>query len=182
MTRLSAMLACCAFPLLAAAVPPTVAELKAMAGREACAQPSPGHVIFAGGTDQLGACLEQVKGGEIAELRITSKGGAVGIALALANRYRGHIDLVIVEGMCVSSCANYFLPAAKRLRVAERSYVLLHGSISLRDFDAQKETGVAMLREHMPGISDADVARKMAGFRDILAAEVSVQQAFARDT
>jgi hypothetical protein len=182
MHRIPTLLAALAIPLIAAAAPPGREALLALASKTACEQPAPGHVVFAGDSAGLGACLGKVKGGEIAELRITSAGGDATETLALARYYRGHLDLLVVDGLCASSCANYLLPAAKRVRVMDHAYVLLHGALSLRDFDARKAEIAAAIRAETPTITDDELARTIASGRDGLIAALPAQQAFEHET
>lgn len=124
---------------IACAAPPTRTELRALGDTQWCEYPTPHSVVYAGDSSQIGACLDAVKDGEISELRITSGGGKAWETLQIARRMRGRINL-LVDGLCASSCANYLLPAAKQVRVEPHSYVLLHGSINLRDLESQQES------------------------------------------
>src|SRR5690349_13233545 len=114
MNLIRAFLAFMVIPVLAKAGSPlTVAEFQEMAGRSRCEQPAPGKIVFAGGTGMLEYCLERAPGGEVRELRITSPGGLADEALKVVEKYRGHIDHVIVDGLCLGACAAFVLPAAK---------------------------------------------------------------------
>src|SRR3954468_23683095 len=62
MHRIPTLLAALAIPLIAAAAPPGREALLALASKTACEQPAPGHVVFAGDSAGLGACLGKVKG------------------------------------------------------------------------------------------------------------------------
>jgi hypothetical protein len=182
MHRIPSLLMTLALPLIAAAAPPSREALLAMASKSACEQPTPGHVIFAGDSTDLGDCLAKVTDGEIRELRITSSGGDALPTLRLAEKYRGHLELMIVDGLCAASCANYLLPAAQRVRVNEHSYVLLHGSMSPGDFEAQKARIESELREKSPGTSDDDITRLLESARRELTAAAPLQKAFAQKT
>jgi hypothetical protein len=66
----------------------------------------------------------------ITQIRVSTFGGDVEPALVIAEFLHDHnIDLE-VEGVCVSSCANYWFPAANRKIVPVGSYVGFHGDIT----------------------------------------------------
>jgi len=134
-------------------IPALLIESFAVAGSDAtsltepppqCIYPASGHVVYSGhaGLD-LGACLDGAQASEIRELKITSHGGDAVQTLHVVTRYRGKIDLVIVAQWCNSSCANYVIPAAKKLIVLPNSYVVVHGSIDpqavAKDMDTQRK-------------------------------------------
>ncbi len=95
-----------------------------------CVYFAAGRITYTGHTgNELGKCLDGAHIPEVRELRITSHGGDAWQTLQVIERYSGKIDLVIVDHWCNSSCANYVIPAAKRLVVMPHSYVIVHGSI-----------------------------------------------------
>jgi hypothetical protein len=66
----------------------------------------------------------------ITQVRVSTFGGDVESALVIAEFLFDHkIDLE-VEGVCVSSCANYWFPAANRKIVPVGSYVGFHGDVT----------------------------------------------------
>ncbi|QCK86093.1 hypothetical protein E8L99_10180 [Phreatobacter aquaticus] len=65
---------------------------------------------------------------------ITSDGGEVRAALALARALRAGGQLLVVERACVSSCANFLFTAARRKAVAPEALVVFHGGIAPQAF------------------------------------------------
>ena len=97
---------------------------------EGCTYLSPGRLAYVGDTgEKFGACLDGAHTAAIRELQISSHGGDAWQTLQVVERYRGKLDLLVVTGRCNSSCANYVIPAVKRLIVRPHAYVIVHGSI-----------------------------------------------------
>lgn len=169
-------------------------ELNALAAREICVAADSGGLVYAGESAQLGACLGRLgkQDGAIAELRITSGGGDAWGTLEVARALRGRLDLLIVDGICASACANYLLPAAKRLLVEPRAYVLLHGSMNQDDATGQHDEIRRQIREGArtqawaQGMSEAEIEQMAQQSIDSLHADleahIPVQAAFARET
>lgn len=65
---------------------------------------------------------------------ITSEGGEVRAALALARAIRAGGQLLVVERLCMSSCANFLFTAARRKAVAPEGLVVFHGGIAPQAF------------------------------------------------
>jgi len=178
----------------AGAPPKDYEELKAIDERRNCEFQLPARVVYAGDSSLLGACLERLgkKDAIIDELRITSGGGDAWVTLELARGLRGKLDLIVVDALCASSCANYLVPAAKRVRIEPGSYVLLHGSLSHRDATPQHDAIRKSVAEQMrarPGgenLTDEAVATIAQQAIDTLHADLTaripVQDAFARET
>lgn len=99
------------------------------------------------GEEMLGCVLNADLSG-VTSVVLDSPGGSVGIALMIADRLAPlHADMV-VRNRCHSSCANYFLPLARSIRLEPGAQVILHGSVDellLREgawpevFEAQAE-------------------------------------------
>lgn len=174
-------LACYAISGAAAAgSPPTEAEFKELAAKRLCKQSAPGYLTYAGEAWQIDGCLELAPGGEIHELRITSRGGLPSDTLKVVEKYRGHLDHVIVDGLCASSCAAYILPAARRVTVAEHSYVLLTRANNARVIDAERARIVADFHKQMPNAGDEEVNRMVEWGRQKALADAPAEQAFAK--
>jgi hypothetical protein len=114
------------------------------------------------------------------------------VTLQLANTLRGRLDLLVVEGLCASSCGNYLLPAAQRVRIEPHAYVLLHGSLSQRDATRQEDTVRQSLREQLKAqpdgaaLSEEEISKIAQQAVDQLhadlAVQIPIQEAFARET
>lgn len=96
-----------------------------------CAAVGKQSLVYVGDSGAgLAECIRRNNLDTIRELRITSGGGSAQGTMKLMRSLIGKLDLVVVDKECASSCANYVLPAAKRIMVLPDSYVLLHGSIT----------------------------------------------------
>jgi hypothetical protein len=85
---------------------------------------------FEGRTEQPQiARFEALFGPAIDRIIVNSAGGPVGGALPIALRLQERRVDLIVDGLCASSCANYFFVAARRKTVLPGSLVLFHGGI-----------------------------------------------------
>lgn len=98
---------------------------------ERCEMVRPAQMVCSGASDRLLKCLDYLEvDGALHALRITSAGGETGRTLLTAKRLIGKLDVLIVDKLCASSCANYLVPAASKLMVNPNSYVILHGSVN----------------------------------------------------
>lgn len=148
---------------------------------EECAHGSPGHVIYRGESgDGLGACLDGAKAEQIAELTITSHGGDAWKTLQVVARYEGRINLVRIDGWCNSSCANYVIPAARRLIVMPDSYVVVHGSIEPAAVERQLAAQRDELRRTYPQVPPADLDHAQQKAIDDVRAKRAVQDDFEK--
>jgi hypothetical protein len=78
-------------------------------------------------TLQLVNCLMTAPSGA-SRLVIASSGGNVDLAIFAAYVLKTRALDVEVSGICMSSCANYILPAAKRVFLDQHSAILVHGA------------------------------------------------------
>jgi len=65
-------------------------------------------------------------------LIVRSGGGDVLAAIPIAEKIQRKKMDIVVDGLCVSSCADYFFIAAERKKVSLNSLVLLHGGITAK--------------------------------------------------
>lgn len=137
---------------------------------------APGHVIYRGPSGDLGECLEDVGSTTIAELRISSTGGDVEKTLEAVTR--DSIDLLIVEGLCASSCANYVVPAASRLIVEPDSYVLLHGSANMALFESEISIFRQEMRRETPELTEEELDEQIRRLLDTIRTLIERQAAF----
>ncbi|HET7811007.1 MAG TPA: hypothetical protein VFL16_10565 [Steroidobacteraceae bacterium] len=187
-----------ALPVLCSAgadsAPRDFASLESLAARRECEYSGTAHrVVYAGPSEDLESCLERLgrKDAAVDELRITSGGGDAWVTLQSALALRGRLDLLVVDGLCASSCADYLLPAAKRVRIEPHSYVLLHGSLSQRDATRQHDAIRKSMREQVKaGPKAADLSEEeiekiaqqaIDRLHADLTARIPVQEAFARE-
>ncbi|MBX9614221.1 MAG: hypothetical protein K2X25_01380 [Caulobacteraceae bacterium] len=95
-----------------------------------CRQLTPDVFFLRGEIDQsLADCVAGRLQPTTREVVLDSRGGSVGPALDIAERFEGRRLTMRVRNECNSSCANYFLPLAGRLIVEPGAIVGLHGSL-----------------------------------------------------
>lgn len=96
----------------------------------ACEQRTAEVFAISGKIDaELAECVRQTFAETTRELALDTEGGSVEAALDIAEILEGRGLTMRVEWQCNSSCANYFLPLARRIEFSPRAMVLLHGSI-----------------------------------------------------
>jgi hypothetical protein len=82
--------------------------------------------------------LDTVNGKKVSVLIIASSGGEVNAGMIMGEWvFDNHVDIV-VERMCMSSCANYVFTAGRHKTINENSIVAWHGSI-LQEFGMSDE-------------------------------------------
>jgi hypothetical protein len=92
---------------------------------------------FVGSTDRLNGCLVENALEDGDTLMITSPGGDIQAAI-VAGLYISRLNLrVMIEGICLSSCANYIAPAAHDLTINTYSVLGLHGAPSLTNTETE---------------------------------------------
>ena len=95
-----------------------------------CRQETPETFRIHGGIDPaLADCVSVAWRPTTRILILDSPGGDVATALDMAERFEGQGLEMRVDGECNSSCANYFLPLARRIVIEPGSVVMLHGSV-----------------------------------------------------
>lgn len=171
----SALLSCALLLVMGGAAPASDGDLFGFPDQ--CRRGDHGEIVYAGDTgSEFEACLKQLHAARIRELRISSLGGDAEHTLHIMLGLK--LDRVVVDRVCASSCANYVVPAAKELVVLPNSYVLLHGSIDMKQLDgafvshreqwlkdhpeiapAQLDAALAVTKGHME-----EVARQQADF------------------
>lgn len=151
-------------------------------GGRPCAQADAETFILRGATDAaMRECVDAAFRPTIRTLILDSPGGSVAEALSIAERFEGRDLTMLVVGQCNSSCANYFLPLARRIELAPGSVVMLHGSV-----DAQLVAHMAGLREEMlsefrrSGRTADEAEAKFDEFMQAVSAMAERQEAFAR--
>ena len=74
------------------------------------------------------AFFARVAGQPLQRLLIDSVGGDVAAAIELADRVHARQLDITVTGVCLSSCANYVFPAARRKQIQPGAIVAWHGN------------------------------------------------------
>ena len=125
---------------------------------------------------------------QVGEVVINSAGGDVeaGMDFGEAIHERG-LDVRVVDGLCMSSCANYVFPAARRKTIEPGSLVLWHGSMLQQglagsiDFSRAEEqlgrplTGFERWRGRRAVRSFVRAAgRRQAGFYDRIGVDATI--------
>lgn len=114
----------------------------------ACEQRTPEIFAISGEIDaELAQCVRRNFADTTQQLVLDTEGGSVEAALDIAEVIQDRGLIMRVEGECNSSCANYFLPLARRIELAPAAMVLLHGSIdpwTIHRFRSRKAEFMAM--------------------------------------
>tara|TARA_R110002049_G_scaffold54235_4_gene151099 strand:+ start:1797 stop:2645 length:849 start_codon:yes stop_codon:yes gene_type:complete len=76
----------------------------------------------------LADCVEALLGLEIETVIVTSPGGETFAGRRIGNRIGDQPRTLVVRDRCLSSCANYFVPAAHRLVLEPGAVIGLHGT------------------------------------------------------
>jgi hypothetical protein len=150
-----------------------------------CRQESAERFVIDGRTDQ--ALLDCVKANFVLstnELVVTSWGGDMAISLDIAAILeRGEFDMV-VEEVCASACANYFIPLARRLQLNPGAFVLLHGGadevLFFRDFGTDSEYAAKLVEQEAGKLDRPTALRLAVEIRTQAQRLVDRQKAFAR--
>jgi hypothetical protein len=118
------------------------------AQRVVCRQLTPETFVLDGQIDRAMAdCVAERLQPTTREVILTSQGGSVAPALDIAERFEGKGLTMRVRDECNSSCANFFLPLARRLIVERGAIIGLHGSVDpllIADARARGETVAAV--------------------------------------
>lgn len=95
-----------------------------------CEVSADGDLTLRGSTNgAMLACVQQHAPLSARRVILSSQGGDVSSALSIAEMLQPLRAEMIVRRDCHSSCANYFLPVARRIVVEPGAWVILHGSI-----------------------------------------------------
>jgi len=78
---------------------------------------------------------------DIKTVHVTTKGGEIFAGRAIGYKIGEHPRHLIIDRLCMSSCGNYFVPAAAKLTLLPRSVIGLHGTpdphmLSNKDMEA----------------------------------------------
>ncbi|WP_026941737.1 hypothetical protein [Hellea balneolensis] len=94
-----------------------------------CALINPSTLKLSGPIDEaMRDCALSELTEDIKMVTVTSKGGEVFAGRAIGYKIGEHPRHLIVDKMCLSSCGNYFVPAADQLSLRPGSVIGLHGT------------------------------------------------------
>ncbi len=112
----------------------------------ACEQRTAEVFAITGAIDaELARCVRESFAESTRELVLNSEGGSIEAALDIAEVLQGRNLTMRVEDECNSSCANYFLPLARRIEIGPEAMVLLHGSIDPWTIDRMRSNKPAFM-------------------------------------
>jgi hypothetical protein len=148
----------------------------------ACEQRTAEVFAITGAIDaELARCVRETFAESTRELVLNSEGGSIEAALDIAEVLQGRGLTMRVEDECNSSCANYFLPLAKRIEIGPRAMVLLHGSIDPWTIDRMRSNKPAfMAMQARNGRSPEQAETDFAGLISKSEALAARQADFAR--
>ncbi|NLJ25775.1 MAG: hypothetical protein GX354_10240 [Firmicutes bacterium] len=116
-------------------------------------------VMYVGKVNELSVerLLAIVSGKTVTELIISTSGGEVDAGMRMGEWvYDNQID-VVVDGMCMSSGANYVFTAGRRKTIRENSIVAWHGSMISETSDEEIRTAVIEGYEQLPEAARAEI-------------------------
>ncbi len=97
-----------------------------------CTLKAPETLTLTGSTDaKMLACIRPKNLGAVTIVKVNSPGGDVDSAMKIGNLLAPLRAEFIVDKQCNSSCANYFLPIARKITLHANALILLHGSIDI---------------------------------------------------
>lgn len=148
-----------------------------------CEQVSPTTFVLEGPvTEAMADCVRARLAPTTTELVVNSGGGDIKQALDIAERLEPLTLTVRVRERCYSSCANYFLPLARRLIVEPGAAIVLHGGADPLFLQGQMlERRERRIRDIMrdAGVDRAEAEVRYEASVDGLRTLIDRQQAFA---
>lgn len=85
--------------------------------------------MFGPVNEELQTCAETLITDEVDTVIVSSWGGDVTNGQAIGDIIAQRPRTVVIEGACMSSCGNYFVPTADKLVLKPGAYIALHGTI-----------------------------------------------------
>jgi len=129
--------------------------------------------------------LDLVKGKNLKTLMITSGGGDINTGMDMGRWiFKNEID-VVVEGMCMSSCANYIFTAGKKKIIRPGAIVAWHGNALQNGGDWEKSF-LRSIQEAINGLppeerDKVDIAKAMEGAMEYIKECKRKQAAFFQE-
>jgi len=101
---------------------------RAKSGR--CKLKSPNVLKLSGSTDaKMLACVQSKNLEGVKTVMVNSRGGKVSTALEIGDILAPLEAEFIITKQCSSSCANYFLPIARKITLQKNAMIIIHGSM-----------------------------------------------------
>ena len=98
--------------------------------RPACELVDATTLRLSGPTDRvMRNCVRRRLSAEITDIIITSRGGPTDYGREIGALIGAAPRTLTIEDACLSSCGNYIVPAAARLKLADGAYIALHGTL-----------------------------------------------------
>ena len=97
----------------------------------------------------LQACIEALNLNEVTTVIVNSGGGDVDVAMSVGDLLAPLKPHFIIKKHCHSSCANYWLPLARKITFKKKSRILLHGGFDpaiLKIYEEKGTTDVGLLQ------------------------------------
>jgi hypothetical protein len=113
------------------------------------ADPAKAHIVFPVegvasfvgplSAEEVERFIAAAAGRQVKHLMITSQGGPILAGVRLGEWVRDNGVSVVVDRLCMSSCANYVFPAGKEKIIRPKSLVVWHGSATQRNFREKRQ-------------------------------------------
>jgi hypothetical protein len=139
--------------------------------------------------DNVARLFDMVDGQRVSTLVITSSGGEINAGMTLGEWiFDNQLD-VVVEHMCMSSCANYVFTAGRHKTISQNALVAWHGNALQQDLGLDDSVRAALTSAlaELPEVeralldTEAMIAQAIAQTRDYQArSQVRQAQFFAR--
>ena len=146
------------------------------------------QVTYAGkiNADNIERFLHMVAGKPVSELIIASSGGEINAGMKMGEWVFDHQVDIVIERMCMSSCANYVFTAGRKKTINKNSIVAWHGSIlqanglSDEDLRAAAIKGYELLSENDKKKIDIEelITQSIRQMRDYRATTTARQQQY----
>ena len=92
-------------------------------------QPKANVICLAGSVDEILLFTSRLPISNRGIVVISSEGGRVDAAIKLARWLYESRAAIVIDGPCLSSCANYLVPVARQLYLTRRAVIAMHGSV-----------------------------------------------------
>ncbi|WP_297736992.1 hypothetical protein [uncultured Maricaulis sp.] len=129
--------------------------------------------------EEMADCADALLRPEITTVVVASDGGETFAGRRIGHRIGDRPRTLVIRDRCLSSCANYFIPAARRLELGNHAVIGLHGtpdpSMRERSRFAQELEQALLAGE----ITEDNYARSIAQHNSRWERQLAEEQAFA---